>query len=957
MIFSAFATLTVHTTNISKLSTFGSDAVPATLYKMNVTINPDGTVTNGSAITQNGNLYTLNGNLNGTLTILANDTIFNGAGYTIDANGSSNAVYVDYAKNVDIANFTAVNASYGVNITDSNSIQAENITTYSISIIGFSVNESSHVSLSWSNITGGMDGVDAVWSSYINLGNNTIVGTSDCGFYPYASQHLQSFNDNFSGQYYGVYLYLSDDLAFTYDNFSDIEYGAYISCSNSVYIEYSNLSDDSSASVYAEGSGVVNLSYDYINDSGTSAYAVELDYENAPISLFHDFIYAEYAVYFDDLSYGATVTYSTLITEEGFYTEYQLDSLVLSHDHFTVSSELVDINGNYAVSNISIYDSVINGISSYTYGLDLYAYSCSDVTIVGNIFNNVYYPVDAYAYPIADSTVANNTFINSSISVEFEYCANISITGNRFLNTTDEAVEVWDSVDTFVTNNYFNETGSYAIDVGYNAGDLIISGNEIYNVTGTQAEAINVESSTSAQIYDNLIVNSVSNYEGIYVDYLDSGNIFDNHVYSYKYSLDIEDSTSVNVYNNYVFNASCGIYLSDISGGAVFSNIVENSTNTALYVYSVWTTSIYANTFSNVTGDMLYVVYSGGATFFHNNFLNGSTINTYFSSNDYLFWNEASPIDGNYWSNYSGTGTYVVNGSNVDYLPLQHEWNAYEITFKETGLPVGTVWSATLGNTTIQGMGSEIVFSPSAAQQIQESYSVGAVAGYSLSASSGSITFNETSQTIQVVFTQTTYQVGFSESGLPAGTTWNVVVTDSTGSSTSHSGSGQISFSLPNGTYTYTILSIPGYGSTLHGTVTVSASTQSVSVEFTVISYTVTISETGLSSGTTWTFTLGGKQYSSNTTTTTVVLSAGTYNLTVSTPSGYTVGAPSSIDVDYNNVTANVAFAHNSTTPSGAMLGLVAGAGAVIGVVAAALGTMFYTGTGVFANMKKRKGN
>ena len=62
--------------------------------------------------------------------------------------------------------------------------------------------------------------------------------------------------------------------------------------------------------------------------------------------------------------------------------------------------------------------------------------------------------------------------------------------------------------------------------------------------------------------------------------------------------------------------------------------------------------------------------------------------------------------------------------------------------------------------------------------------------------------------------------------------------------------SSDISFALPNGTYSYTIESPANYGASPHsGSVVVSGKSANVSVTFTLMKYTVTFTETGLPSG------------------------------------------------------------------------------------------------------------
>ena len=74
-----------------------------------------------------------------------------------------------------------------------------------------------------------------------------------------------------------------------------------------------------------------------------------------------------------------------------------------------------------------------------------------------------------------------------------------------------------------------------------------------------------------------------------------------------------------------------------------------------------------------------------------------------------------------------------------------------------------------------------------------------------------------------------TYTVTFTETGLPTGSNWSVVL----GGVLRYSGSSSIEFTELNGTYTFEVRSISGYAvSPSSGTVTVAGSSPSVSVTF-----------------------------------------------------------------------------------------------------------------------------
>ena len=98
----------------------------------------------------------------------------------------------------------------------------------------------------------------------------------------------------------------------------------------------------------------------------------------------------------------------------------------------------------------------------------------------------------------------------------------------------------------------------------------------------------------------------------------------------------------------------------------------------------------------------------------------------------------------------------------------------------------------------------------------------------------------------------------FTESGLPSGTSWSVTLNGTTESSLTST----ISFTEPNGTYTYSIADVPGWHQTTSpysGSITVNGVTViEPTLMFTQVTYTVTFSESDLPSGLTWTVTVNG---------------------------------------------------------------------------------------------------
>ncbi len=151
------------------------------------------------------------------------------------------------------------------------------------------------------------------------------------------------------------------------------------------------------------------------------------------------------------------------------------------------------------------------------------------------------------------------------------------------------------------------------------------------------------------------------------------------------------------------------------------------------------------------------------------------------------------------------------------------------------------------------------------------------------------------------------YNVTFTESNLPPGSTWSVNLGNGSSFSSTNS---VIKFDAFNGTYFYTISSNTQYSAfPSSGNFTVQGGSVSISILFKLVSYTLSFTETGLAVSTMWSVTVNGVSESSYTNTIDFNETNGVYNFVVNVVPGYSA-SPSSGTVSINgrNVTENVVF-------------------------------------------------
>ena len=258
-----------------------------------------------------------------------------------------------------------------------------------------------------------------------------------------------------------------------------------------------------------------------------------------------------------------------------------------------------------------------------------------------------------------------------------------------------------------------------------------------------------------------------------------------------KYTLDLINNT---LFNGNFVNTNNGIF----PFGAAF-----DSANGYIYV-----TNQYSGNVSVINGSTNKVIASIG--------VGSNPYGAAFdSANGYVYVTNF----------FSGTVSIISTSSQV--------MKQYSVTFTESGLPSGTTWYVNLTESNGTHYDSGSITGSSYTIKLSNgtySYTIATMdKTYSPSPSSGTFTVNGASLSESVVFSKVTYLVTFTESGLPSGTTWSVTLNGTTKSSTADT----ITFSVPNGTYSYSIGAVSGYTvSNSNGSVTVSGKNIPVSITF-----------------------------------------------------------------------------------------------------------------------------
>ena len=563
------------------------------------------------------------------------------------------------------------------------------------------------------------------------------------------------------------------------------------------------------------------------------------------------------------------------------------------------------------------------------------------ITVTANVTNATGKPVSGYMVQLMSQNVlgANRGyFVNNSGTVVLAQNPNY-LFGSSYL----PAIELFTGSNGLASATF--SPGFYT----YNTPSLSLN-----------AALIGIPYGNHALVpYDSFIITAVGMASGSLAMPMDSVSVYSNQSVSNLYQLNITDT---NLVTNGTWTATLSNGLTQTTNLTYIDFMVPNGT------YSFSVTSQYKTYYLNTS--------TGSAT------VSGATTNvtTSTTTTEYLVtFNEMGIGNETTWyitianmptmsstasPNVTSMSVFLPNGKynytaasqNLIYAPVNVTSNftvaskplnisveyylvTYNVTITETGLPSGTMWSLNLSNgTNYTSTSTSLTFK---APNGTYDYSLYTSASNYI-AVSGNFTVSGAPLTKTVTFDYS-YVVTFTETGLPSGTSWSVTVNGTKLSTTTTS----ISVREINGTYSYTVSGLPGYSltSSYSGSFTVKGAAVSISLTFKQVVYTVTFTETGLPSGTTWSLTLAnGTVLTSSNTSISFTEPNGTYSYTLNTTnSNYKANSTSgSFTVSGSAVSETVGF-HSTAkpaAPNNTLLYVAIGVIVAVVVIAAAVGLM-----------------
>ena len=552
-------------------------------------------------------------------------------------------------------------------------------------------------------------------------------------------------------------------------------------------------------------------------------------------------------------------------------------------------------NGNNSNNANLINDTSINTINNYTIVL-------KNMPSGTGTYQQLLDIKDYSTYGINDNA-SNIAFYDSSNDTQlYAYVQNINAT------FTEIWIKNYNVSSQITMSVYSTSTDLFAYN-GYLGNDTYSNGNKIFdyfcNFNGTVTpsgydtavkDTGTTESSGSYKVDNGLTLTYTTNtYQTNWVFYSTADYNTSNYAFAWYGSVfNISGITGANSGFGFDYN----------SGNSYFSDDGVVTDSGIYYVAGSDNISTGYDLGSGNLGTNLYITYTNNTDVFEG-IAGYNGLSTYHSSGSAV--NGIVPISWNigYTDKTLSEVIHDVYIINKVTMPTYSIGKLYTATIQETGLPSGTSWTFTLN-----GNQYNLTASSESISLLNGTYSlsVNNVSHYTVAYNS-TVIVNGANVNENVVFSPIAYYTAtIQETGLPSGTAWAFIFNGNQYNITSSSYAISL---IANGTYSLSVSSVKGYTDSYNSTIIVNGANVTRSVAFAIIppsKYSVAVSETGLPSGTSWTFTFNGTSYTLTNISYDFTVLNGTYSITVNSILHYKISYNSTVIVNGANVNENVVF-------------------------------------------------
>ena len=411
---------------------------------------------------------------------------------------------------------------------------------------------------------------------------------------------------------------------------------------------------------------------------------------------------SDYAIWLENVTHG-TIVNNTIFRSYGIYVEYSNYNTYKENTLIDCYEEFIWF---FFHSNFStIIDNVVN--TSYTAAPLVFDNSHNN-TVIGNTLNNEA-SGGIYLYFSTNNTLTSNTITNCSLNgIYLEHNSSYNtLTNNTIYNCTSSGVYIDDNshFNDLLDNTIYNisEQGIYVRDSDHNT----LSDNTIFDCTleGIYVDTLSMFNTLTANTIYNCdqgiftadshnntflenVIHDIADY-GIAIFEGDNNTLSGNTIYNCQYGIPVvsPDLYYNTLIDNIVYNCEYGLYLGWSHNSTVVSNTVYNCT------YGIFSEYAHNNTFHYNTiyncDNGLYMELSHNNTIRYNIIYNNTeygllldgpcdyntiTVNSLVDNNIGYSVQQPRPsqaydegllnyINSNYWSDWSGTGNYSIDGA------------------------------------------------------------------------------------------------------------------------------------------------------------------------------------------------------------------------------------------------------------------------------------------------------
>ncbi len=323
-------------------------------------------------------------------------------------------------------------------------------------------------------------------------------------------------------------------------------------------------------------------------------------------------------------------------------------------------------------------------------GTGIYLWSADNVTIKSTRISSFYYGI--YLWNSTNDTVSNNNITNNEFGIYFDDSSNNTISSNNITNNMD-GIWLYQSSNNSILENSITTNNYTGIYLEGPLSNNKISGSNISN----NHDGIRIDAASNNEIRNN---NLIANNGGIALS--GNNNTLHSNTISVKYiGIDIFGNYNIISENN-VTNCGTGFFFGwDTVYNTISGNTVKNNED-GLYFEHALNHSLVGNHIVNNTHGVYVDWYSRNIRIYHNTFSNNTKHMRVSNPNNPNFLDNG--VEGNYWSNYTGTdlnqdgigdSPFIIDANNTDNFPLMGSFASFDITSEST---VQTLCNSTISN-------------------------------------------------------------------------------------------------------------------------------------------------------------------------------------------------------------------------------------------------------------------